>query len=87
MALWMVYELIGSAMTSPVDQIALGMDYEGEAGRPDCMAQRFPEAEKRLLDKWICMKCSATHRGTKVRMCRKCGYSGLRKKAAERRSV
>ncbi|MDP7658606.1 MAG: hypothetical protein QGF77_01525 [Candidatus Thalassarchaeaceae archaeon] len=51
------------------------------------MAQRFPAAEKRLLDKWICMKCSATHRGTKVRVCRKCGYSGLRKKAAERRKV
>ncbi|MEK9805995.1 MAG: 50S ribosomal protein L40e [Euryarchaeota archaeon] len=49
------------------------------------MAQRFPEAEGRLLNKWICMKCSATHRGTKVRACRKCGYTGLRKKAAERR--
>ncbi|DAC67399.1 TPA: 50S ribosomal protein L40e [Candidatus Thalassarchaeaceae archaeon] len=51
------------------------------------MAQRFPEAEARLLKKWICMKCSATHRGTKVRVCRKCGYTGLRLKASERRKV
>ncbi|DAC40641.1 MAG TPA: 50S ribosomal protein L40e [Candidatus Poseidoniales archaeon] len=52
------------------------------------MAQRFPEAEGRLLHKWICMKCSATHRGVKKpRVCRKCGYTGLRKKAVERRSA
>ena len=65
----------------------LGMDYEGVSGRRACMAQRFPEAERRLLNKWICMKCSATHRGTKVRVCRKCGYTGLRKKAMERRKA
>ena len=68
-------------------RFVLGMDYEGESGRRACMAQRFPEAEARLLKKWICMKCSATHRGTKVRVCRKCGYTGLRWKAAERRKV
>ena len=68
-------------------RVVLGMDYEGESGRRACMAQRFPEAEARLLKKWICMKCSATHRGTKVRVCRKCGYTGLRLKAAERRKV
>ncbi|MAZ62583.1 MAG: 50S ribosomal protein L40e [Euryarchaeota archaeon] len=52
------------------------------------MAQRFPEAEGRLLNKWICMKCSATHRGTKPpKSCRKCGYTGFRKKATERRSA
>ena len=51
------------------------------------MAQRFPEAEKRLLRKWICMKCSATHRGTKPpRACRKCGYNKFRQKAVERRA-
>ena len=68
-------------------RFVLGMDYEGESGRRACMAQRFPEAEARLLKKWICMKCSATHRGTKVRACRKCGYTGLRLKASERRKV
>ena len=68
-------------------RFVLGMDYEGVSGRRACMAQRFPEAEARLLKKWICMKCSATHRGTKVRVCRKCGYTGLRLKAAERRKV
>ncbi|MBR17843.1 MAG: 50S ribosomal protein L40e [Euryarchaeota archaeon] len=51
------------------------------------MAQRHPEAEARLLKKWICMSCSATHRGSKPRSCRKCGYTGLRKKAAERRKA
>ncbi len=51
------------------------------------MAQRHPEAEARLLKKWICMRCSATHRGSKPKSCRKCGYIGLRKKAAEKRSV
>ena len=35
------------------------------------MAQRHSVAEARLLQKWICMKCSATHRGTKPRACRK----------------
>lgn len=80
-----MYETIGRPMTLISRPSLLGMDYEGESGRRACMAQRFPEAEGRLLNKWICMKCSATHRGTKVRVCRKCGYTGLRKKAAERR--
>ena len=61
----------------------------GEVARN--MAQRHPEAEARLLIKWICMNCSATHRahgGIKPpRSCRKCGYTGLRKKAAERRKT
>ncbi|HIC75321.1 MAG: 50S ribosomal protein L40e [Methanobacteriota archaeon] len=51
------------------------------------MASRFPEAEARLLKKWICMKCSATHRGRRPRGCRKCSYIGLRLKATERRKV
>ena len=67
-------------------RFVLGMDYEGESGRRACMAQRFPEAEARLLKKWICMKCSATHRGAKKpRACRKCGYKNFRPKSAERR--
>ena len=69
------------------DGFRVGSDYEWSAGRPVCMAQRHPEAERRLLDKWICMKCSATHRGSKPRACRKCGYTGFRKKAAERRKT
>ena len=51
------------------------------------MAQRHPVAEARLLKKWICMKCSATHRGSKPASCRKCGYKKFRPKAAERRKT
>ena len=50
------------------------------------MAQRFPIAEKRLLRKLVCMRCSATHRGYRVKVCRKCGYTGLRQKSMERRA-
>ena len=56
---------------------------EGRVGRP--MAQRFPEAEKRLLHKQVCMRCSATIRG-RAQRCRKCGYKGLRPKNIERRN-
>lgn len=51
------------------------------------MAQRHAVAEARLLKKWICMKCSATHRGSKPSSCRKCGYKNFRPKAAERRKT
>lgn len=52
------------------------------------MAQRHAVAEARLLKKWICMKCSATHRGAKAPgACRKCGYKNFRQKAAERRKT
>ena len=44
------------------------------------MAQRHAVAEARLLKKWICMKCSATHRGSKPGSCRKCGYKNFRPK-------
>ena len=67
------------------DDFQVGSDYQWPVGRPVCMAQRHPEAEARLLKKWICMRCSATHRGRKPRSCRKCGYTGMRTKAAERR--
>ncbi len=40
---------------------------------------RFPEAEKRLLNKLICMKCNARN-PIGARKCRRCGYKGLRKK-------
>ena len=45
---------------------------------------RFPEAEKRLLDKTVCMNCYATN-PKKADRCRKCGYSNLRPKAKESR--
>jgi len=46
---------------------------------------RFPEADKRLFDMKICMRCNARNpiRATK---CRKCGYSKLRRKARDRRA-
>ena len=40
--------------------------------------------QKRLLRKLVCMRCSATHQGYRVKVCRKCGYTGLRQKAVER---
>ena len=45
---------------------------------------RFPEAEKRLLEVRICMKCNARN-GLKAIKCRKCSYKGLRLKNKERR--
>ena len=43
----------------------------------------FPEAVHRLLDKKICMNCSARN-PPKAFQCRKCGYKGLRVKSRER---
>ena len=45
---------------------------------------RFPEAEARLFQKKVCMKCNATA-ALKAEKCRKCGYKGLRGKAKEQR--
>ncbi len=45
---------------------------------------RFPEAEERLLNVKICMKCGARNAPRATR-CRKCGYEGLRPKSKERR--
>jgi len=45
---------------------------------------RFPEAEARLLNVKICMRCNARN-PIKARVCRKCGYKGLRPKSKERR--
>lgn len=47
---------------------------------------RFPEAEKRLLDKQICMKCYARNPNRATR-CRKCNSKQLRPKAIETRGV
>lgn len=45
----------------------------------------FPEAQKRLLDKKICMNCSARNPPRAV-ACRRCGYKGLRMKSKESRA-
>jgi len=47
---------------------------------------RFPEAEERLLNKKICMKCGATNTIRAVR-CRRCRAKELRVKAKEGRGV
>ncbi|HLB67771.1 MAG TPA: 50S ribosomal protein L40e [Thermoplasmata archaeon] len=45
---------------------------------------RFPEAERRLLHKMICMKCYARNAPRATR-CRKCRSKELRPKAKEAR--
>jgi large subunit ribosomal protein L40e len=47
---------------------------------------RFPEAEKRLLNKMICLKCRARN-SPRAKRCRKCGYKNLRPKARESRGA
>lgn len=47
---------------------------------------RFPEAERRTLDKKICMNCGATN-APKADRCRKCHRSELRVKAKESRGM
>jgi large subunit ribosomal protein L40e len=46
----------------------------------------FDEAEARILDKMICMRCNARN-GKRADRCRKCGYKNLRPKAKERRAA
>jgi len=43
---------------------------------------RFPEAENRLLNVKICMRCNARN-AVRATRCRKCGYKGLRMKSRE----
>ncbi|MFA0823150.1 MAG: 50S ribosomal protein L40e [Methanomethylovorans sp.] len=43
---------------------------------------RFPEAENRILNKKICMKCNARNASRSER-CRKCGSKALRPKSKE----
>ena len=47
---------------------------------------RFEQAEARILQKMICMRCNARN-PERADRCRKCGYKNLRRKARERRSV
>ncbi|MFQ3318029.1 MAG: large subunit ribosomal protein L40e [Natronomonas sp.] len=46
----------------------------------------FEEAEARILDKMICMRCNARN-SKRADRCRKCGYDKLRPKAKERRAA
>jgi large subunit ribosomal protein L40e len=50
-----------------------------------CMAS-FEQAEARILDKMICMRCNARN-PERADSCRKCGYKKLRPKAKERRAA
>jgi len=43
----------------------------------------FPEAEARLLNKLVCMKCNAKN-PLKAERCRRCGSTRLRPKSKER---
>ena len=45
---------------------------------------KFPEADARLLNKKVCMKCGATN-APRAKRCRKCGSTDLRVKAKEPR--
>ena len=47
---------------------------------------RFPEAENRLLNKKICMKCGASNT-IRAKRCRRCRCKELRVKAKEGRGV
>ena len=47
---------------------------------------RFDAAERRNLDRQICMRCNARYASDADR-CRKCGYTNLRPKATERRAT
>jgi ubiquitin-large subunit ribosomal protein L40e len=47
---------------------------------------RFPEAEARLLNKKICMKCGASN-ASQAKRCRRCRSKELRIKAKEGRGV
>ncbi|WP_332448515.1 50S ribosomal protein L40e [Methanoculleus sp.] len=46
---------------------------------------RFPEAEARLLNVKICMKCNARN-AIRATRCRKCGSEELRPKSKERKA-
>ncbi|MFD1562983.1 50S ribosomal protein L40e [Haloarchaeobius amylolyticus] len=46
----------------------------------------FDAAEKRMLEKMICMRCNARN-AKDAKRCRKCGYKKLRPKAKEARAA
>ena len=46
---------------------------------------RFPEAESRLLNVKICMRCNARN-AIRATSCRKCAYKNLRPKNREKKA-
>jgi len=46
----------------------------------------FEPAERRVLEKKICMRCNARN-PTRADQCRKCGYGNLRPKSKEPRNA
>ncbi|MGM0590377.1 MAG: 50S ribosomal protein L40e [Halobacteriota archaeon] len=46
----------------------------------------FEQAENRLLQKQICMRCNARN-PVRAKRCRKCGYKNLRPKSKEPRNA
>ncbi|QPV61500.1 50S ribosomal protein L40e [Halosimplex litoreum] len=47
---------------------------------------KFEPAERRELEKQICMRCNARN-SVEAESCRKCGYKKLRRKSKERRNA
>jgi len=47
---------------------------------------KFEPAERRELEKQICMRCNARN-PERADNCRKCGYGNLRRKSKERRNA
>ncbi|ERH03885.1 MAG: LSU ribosomal protein L40E [uncultured archaeon A07HR60] len=47
---------------------------------------KFEAAERRNLEKLICMRCNARN-SSRANNCRKCGYGNLRPKAKEPRAA
>ena len=52
-------------------------------GRVSGLPMPFPKRSERLLNKKMCMNCSARN-PPKAVQCRRCGYKGLRVKSRER---
>ena len=61
------------------------VSFISEGGFVSGMAS-FEEAEERILEKMICMRCNARN-PKRADSCRKCGYKKLRPKAKERRAA
>lgn len=83
----------GTRTIEPAQQPRVNPQYSGKArgpahvlygsGGPRAPPMPFPEAVERLLNKRICMNCSARN-PPKAVQCRRCGYKGLRVKSRER---
>jgi large subunit ribosomal protein L40e len=47
---------------------------------------KFPEADAQIIKIWICKKCKARNKKG-AKKCRKCGYTSLRPKKKDLKSV